>query len=219
VARRDPDRRRDVGTLFRDTSGEASARIAGVRLSTLALCLVAAGVAAIGFGTVGYRGSAPLTPAVIDMPMPPQPDRAADRMPETAAASRLPALEVEPAVSPPRTPEASAQPLPEPPEAVPAAVDAGDALAQAKPASEATAAGRDVVVTRSSNLRSVPDFQATVITRVRRGETVRLLEDAPVFGYVHVAYGDRQGWLWALNLAEDGSSAASSSEPAGGADR
>lgn len=56
------------------------------------------------------------------------------------------------------------------------------------------------VLNRGSNLRENPSVDAPIVARLAPGARVRMLEAEPVLGYYRVSSGEREGWVWWLNV-------------------
>lgn len=56
------------------------------------------------------------------------------------------------------------------------------------------------VINRGSNLRESPSVDAPIVARLAPGARVRMLEAEPVLGYYRVSSGEREGWVWWLNV-------------------
>ncbi len=57
-----------------------------------------------------------------------------------------------------------------------------------------------LVVTRGSNLRTEPTVASPRLMWVARGSGALLLDPEPVHGYYKVATGEREGWIWHINV-------------------
>lgn len=71
-----------------------------------------------------------------------------------------------------------------------------------------------LVVTRGSNLRVRPTVNSSRLMWVASGSGVLLLDPEPVRGYYKVSTGEREGWIWHINV-EPADLAPSEEEQAG----
>lgn len=170
--------------------------------------LIGAGgvAAALAMMSGGKPASAPV---VVELAMPPP------------LAVPAPPVRTEPATdqaAAPAGPAASGRPFAVPtPEALPSAAPAaaaanggvanGAADTPTEPAVAAAEAKADggvpMVVTRGSNMRAEPSFNAAMVAHFKAGERVFRMEEKEVLGYHLVRSDKATGWIWSMNLAEE----------------